>query len=75
MIVEKLMEKLPIRSNFMKLIISSILVALLISLGTIGVLKLFGFSVNPVLPATLGVIGAAVYAASANKKRREPPDK
>jgi hypothetical protein len=64
MIVDKLVGKLPIKSNFTKLIAGSILTALVIALGMVGILKLLGFSINPVIPAVLGVIGAATYAAS-----------
>jgi len=64
MIVDKLVEKLPVRSNFTKLIAGSILTALLIALGMVGILKLLSFSINPTVPAVLGVIGAATYAAS-----------
>ena len=67
MIVDKLIEKLPIRSNFTKLIAGSILTALMIALGMVGILKLIGFSINPVVPAVLGVIGAATYAAVTRK--------
>ncbi len=54
MIVDKLVEKLPIRSNFTKLIAGSILTALLIALGMVGILKLLDFSINPAIPAVLG---------------------
>ena len=63
MIVERLLEKLRIRSRLMKLIAGSALTALAISLGMVGILKLFGFSVNPGIPAVLAAIGAATYAA------------
>ncbi len=67
MIVDKLVEKLPIRSNFTKLIADSVLTALVIALGMVGILKLIGFSINPVVPAVLGVIGAATYAVVTRK--------
>ena len=67
MIIDKLVEKLHIRSNFVKLITGSILTALAIALGMIGILKLFSFSINPVIPAVLGVVGGAVYAAVTRK--------
>ena len=67
MIVYKLVEKLPIRSNFTKLIAGSILTALVIALGMVGILKPIGFSINPVVPAILGVIVAATYAAVMRK--------
>lgn len=46
-----------------KLLIGAVLIALVISLGMIGILKLLGFSINPAIPAALGAIGAATYAA------------
>jgi len=64
MIIDKLVGKLPIKSNFTRLIAGSILTALAISLGMVGILKLLGFSINPAVPAVFGVIGAATYAAS-----------
>jgi zinc transporter ZupT len=67
MIVDKLVEKLHIRSNFMKLIAGSVLTALVIALGMVGILKLFSFSINPVIPAVLGVVGGAIYATVTRK--------
>ena len=67
MIVDKLVEKLPIRSNFTKLIVGSILTALVISLGMVGILKLLSFSINPAIPAVLGAVGGAIYAAVTRK--------
>jgi hypothetical protein len=67
MIVNKLVEKLPIRSNFTRLILGSILTALVIALGMVGILKLLGFSINPAIPAVLGVVGAATYTAVTRK--------
>jgi len=67
MIVEKLIEKLSIRSSFVKLILGSTLIALIIALGMIGILRLFGFSVNPVNPFALAAVGAAIYAARIQK--------
>ena len=64
MIVDKIVEKLPFKSNLTKLISGSILTALVIAFGMVGILKLLGFSINPAVPAVLGVIGAATYAAS-----------
>jgi hypothetical protein len=63
MIVRKLINKLPIRSGFLKLILGAVLVALLISFAMVGVLRLFGMSVNPAIPSVFASIGAAIYAA------------
>lgn len=67
MIVEKIMDKLPVRSPLIKMIVGGILTALLISIGAFGILRLIDFSVNPVIVAIIAVIGAAVYAASIRK--------
>jgi len=63
MVTEILLEKLHIRSRLWKLIAGSILTALLISLGMIGILKLMGVSISPGVPAAVAVVGAAAYAA------------
>ncbi len=67
MIVDKFVEKLHIRSNFIKLIAGSIFTSLVIALGMIGILKLLNFSINYVIPAVLGVVGGAMYAAATRK--------
>ena len=63
MIAEKVLEKMHIVSRPAKLILGSTIVALMISLGMIGILKLIGFPMNPGIPAVMGVIGAAAYVA------------
>ena len=63
MLADKFVEKLHIRSNFIKLVVGSIFTSLIIALGMIGILKLLNFPINPVIPAVLGVIGGAIYAA------------
>ncbi len=63
MVTEILLEKLHIRSRLWKLVAGSILTALIISLGMIGILKLIGISINPGVPAVIATIGAAAYAA------------
>ena len=60
MIVEKIMDKLPVRSPLIKMIVGGILTALLISIGAFGILRLIDFSVNPVIVAIIAMIGAAV---------------
>ena len=67
MIFERLLEKLSIRSSLLKLILSSTLIALIIALGMIGILRLCGFSINPVIPVALAVVIAAIYAARMKK--------
>ena len=63
MIAEKVLEKMHVVSRPAKLILGSTITALIISLGMIGILRLIGFPMNPVIPAVMGVIGAATYAA------------
>ena len=67
MIVGKVLQKFPIGSSFTRLIIGSVLTALVISLSIVGILKLFGFAVDPVIPAVLAVIGTAAYATRMRK--------
>ena len=67
MIVKRLVEKLSIRSSFLKLILGSTLIALIIALGMTGILRLFGFSINPVIPVALSVVIVAIYAARMRK--------
>ena len=63
MIVEGLLERFHIHSMFLKLIIGSALVALLIVLGIVVILDLLGISIEPTLPAVFATIGAALFAA------------
>ena len=67
MIIEHLVGKLPTKSGFTKLMAGSVLTALAISLGMVGILRLLDFTVNPALPATLGAVGAAVFVARMRK--------
>ena len=67
MIIKRLVEKVPVRSNFGKLIIGSMLTALAISLGMVGILVLFDFSLNPAIPSAFAAVGAALYAARARE--------
>jgi len=67
MIIKRLVEKVPVRSNFGKLIIGSMLTALAISLGMVGILVLFDFSINPAIPSAFAAVGAALYAARARE--------
>jgi hypothetical protein len=67
MILDKLVGKLHVRSNFIKSIAGSILTALAIALGMVGVLTLFSFSINPAVPAVLGAIGGATHAVVTRK--------
>jgi hypothetical protein len=70
MVTEIILEKLHIRSRLWKLIAGSILTALIISLGMMGILKLMSISINPGVPAVIAVVGAAAYAARCKKERQ-----
>lgn len=71
MVIRKVIEKVPIKSSFAKLILGAVLVALLVSLGTVGILKLFGFSVDPAIPSVFAGFSAAIYAAGTRKKEKK----
>ena len=64
MILQKIIDKLPLNSPHGKMIVGGILTALLISIGALGILKLINFSVNPAIVAIIAVVGAAIYASS-----------
>ena len=68
MIIDKLIDKLPIKNNFIKLIVGAVITGLLISLLAFAVLKLIGYSVHAAIPSISGVIGAVIYAATRKKK-------
>ena len=69
MIVERIVQSIPIGSQFSKLIIGSVITALLISLGMVYILKLFNFSINPAIPSAFAAIGAAIFAARFKNKK------
>jgi hypothetical protein len=71
MIIERLIDKLPIRAGFAKLVLGAVFVALLVSFCMIGVLKLLGFSVGPAIPSVFAGISAAIYAAVTRKKGKK----
>jgi hypothetical protein len=55
--------------NYVRLVVGSALVALLVSLGTVGGMKLAGMEVSAALPAALAAGAAAMYAAVTAKQR------
>ena len=65
--IKRLIEGIPTRSDFAKLMVGSVVTALAISLGMISILRAFDFSVGSAIPAPLGAIGAAVFAARLRK--------
>jgi len=70
MIAERVMKLIPGRQGLTKLIIGSSLVALMISLGMIGVVSLLDFTLNPAIPSVFAAIGAAIFAARLSKQTR-----
>ena len=67
MIVEHLVEQIRGKSDFVKLMVGSAITALAISLGMTWISRAFDFTVGSVIPAALGAIGAAVFAARMRK--------
>lgn len=63
MIIQAIVEKLPIESRHCLLIVGSIITALAISLGMVGGMHLLGLGINPAIPAAVGAVGGAVFAA------------
>lgn len=63
MFVKELVNKLPRGLGLVKLILGGVLIGLLVSLAMVGILKLLGFSVGPVVPAVFAGVAAGVYAA------------
>ena len=63
MLVEKIINILHIKSEFLQLLIGAVVIALIISLGMFYLLDLAHFSITPALPAATGAIGAAIFAA------------
>lgn len=69
MLAEKVINILPIKSEFLKLLIGSILTALMISLGMVFILDLIHFPVSSAIPSAFAAIGAAIYASRFKSKR------
>ena len=67
MLLKRFVGELPIGSGFGKMIAGSVLAALAIALGMVGVLSLFGWSINPVVPAGVAAVGAGIFAARMRK--------
>jgi len=63
MVLGNLIDKLPIKSHFMKMIIGSLMTALIISLGIYGIPYFWGFKINAGIPAAFAAIGASLFAA------------
>ena len=63
MILEPVLGRLPVRSGLPRLVVGCALAALAVSLGTVGVLRLLHFEIDAVIPAVLGALAAAAFAA------------
>jgi CHASE2 domain-containing sensor protein len=63
MIADHVMKLIPGRQGLTKLIIGSSIVALMISLGMVGVVSFLDFTLSPVIPSVFAAIGAAIFAA------------
>ena len=68
MIADRVMKLIPGRQGLTKLVIGASLVALMISLGMVGILSLFDFTLNPAIPSAFAGVGAAVFAARMSKQ-------
>ena len=72
MIVERLVEALPVKSELIKLIVGAAMTGILISLGVVFVLSLTSFAIKPALPSIFAGIGAAIFTVKF--KKRHPGD-
>jgi len=62
--MDRLVGRLPIRSQFVRSIAGSIAVALLVSLGMVWGATAFGVRLDPVLPASFAAVAAALFASA-----------
>ena len=69
MLSEKVINILPIKSGFLKLLTGSTLTALMISLGMVFIIDLIYFSISSAISSAFAAIGAAIYASDFNSKR------
>lgn len=60
MLAKKVINILPMKSEFFKLLIDSILTAVMISLGMLFVLDPINFSISSAIPSAFAAIGAAI---------------
>jgi len=67
MIIEHLVERIPTKSAFTKLMVGSVITALAISLGMVWILQAFDFSISPAIPSAFAAVGAALFAARMRK--------
>lgn len=62
MFIDKIINILPVKSGYIKLLLGAVFIALIISMGIIVISNLFDFSIGSALPAASGAIGAAVFS-------------
>jgi hypothetical protein len=55
-------------AGYVRLVIGSAITALLVSLGTVAGMSLFRLEVNAAIPAALGAVAAATYAAATARR-------
>lgn len=63
MIVERIVNALPVKSAFIKLLAGAALTAVVISLLMVYISGWFGYTLDPVIPSAFAATGAAIYAA------------
>jgi hypothetical protein len=63
MIADRFLKLIPGEHLLTRLIVGSIFVALVISLGMVGIVSLFGFTLSPAIPSAFAAAGAAIFAA------------
>ena len=68
MIADRFMKRIGGSHGLTGLIIGSGLVAVIISLGMVGIASLFDFNLSPVIPSVFAGIGAAIFAARMSKQ-------
>jgi hypothetical protein len=69
MLSEKVINILPIKSEFLNLLTVSTLIALMISLRMVFIIDHIHFSMSSAIPSAFAAIAAAIYASSFNSKR------
>jgi hypothetical protein len=70
MMTNRFMNLIPGRRLLTRLILGSVFVALVISLGMVGIVGLFGFTLNPAIPSAFAATGAAIFAARMSRRTR-----
>jgi hypothetical protein len=68
MIADRFMKRIGGPQGLAGLIIGSSLVAVVISLGMVGIASLFDFTLSPLIPSVFAGIGAAIFAARMSKQ-------